>query len=74
MKVVCKENDGYKNCLTINKTYDIINEKKYGYQMINDKGYIWGCSKHCFKLLSEYRNEKINKLLEDESSMYKLYK
>ena len=68
MKVKCINNDDWKY-LIIDKIYDVIEEDDEDdeYQMINDKGYIWGCSKYRFKLLSEIRNEKIDKLLEDEN-------
>jgi hypothetical protein len=64
MKVVCIYNKGWIHHLTIGKIYDVIRINDYGlYCIINDKGNIdWFYKKH-FKSLSEYRIEKINKLL-----------
>jgi hypothetical protein len=45
MKIVCIDKLFY-SLLTVNITYDIIEEEKLGYLMINNKGY------------SEYRIEK----------------
>ena len=68
MKVVCIKNIGHEHRLTIGKTYDIITINEYGdYIIIDDEGYKWWFSKERFKPLAEYRNEKIDKLLEDES-------
>jgi hypothetical protein len=53
--------------LTINKLYDTINENTNEYYIIDDGPIKWWYDKELFKPLSEIRNEKINKLLEDES-------
>jgi hypothetical protein len=68
MKIKCITNI---NTLTIGKIYDIINyNNDGGYIIINDNGYEFWYPKEWFKPLSEIRNEKIDKLLEDESKMY----
>ena len=63
MKVKCID-IGYWVFLTIDKIYDVI---KYDYYIIDDSGNKWRYPKELFKTLSEMRNDKINKLLEDES-------
>ena len=63
MKVVCINNSDGWHYLTKGKIYDIIKEDNYNYNIINNKGYNSWYPKSCFKLLSEIRNEKINKLL-----------
>ena len=69
MKVVCISN----KCMTIEvgETYDVINEDDYRYEIINDYGVKCWREKEMFKSLSEIRNEKIDKLLENESSVYR---
>jgi hypothetical protein len=50
--------------LTINKTYDIVNDYNSDFYIIlNDVYKEWMYPKGLFKPLSEYRIEKINKLL-----------
>ena len=79
MKVVYTDKDRYRG-LTIGKTYEFIREvinanitqdsdRPILYILIiNDNGYERWYPKKCFKLaVSEMRNDKINKLLEDES-------
>ena len=70
MKVKCIDNINgtpYRT-LTISKIYDVIRENDDWYCIINDKGkedYYW---RDWFKpAVAEMRNEKINKLLEDDS-------
>jgi hypothetical protein len=78
MKVKCICNKNYEEELTINRLYDIINcmkddndeyEKSYyekirkSYLIKDDNNHIFYYPKSCFKLLSEIRNEKIDKLL-----------
>jgi hypothetical protein len=80
MKVVCINNTNYTNHLTIDKTYEVINiidnnislyliindtAYEYLYLIINDNGYEYLYPEYLFKSLSEYRIEKINKLLEE---------
>ena len=68
MKVKCIDNsNGWEWRLTIDKIYNVIEEKHYRYWIINDDGYKNWYPKDRFKSLSEIRNETINKLLEDES-------
>ena len=67
MKVKCIENDGWKDLLTIYKTYEVIDEDKYDYKIICDHDFDIWYDKIYFKPLAEMRNETINKLLEDES-------
>jgi hypothetical protein len=61
MKIKCIYNISYdtkkKYDLTISKTYDAISDTN-----INDKYYY---NTHFFKSLSKYRNEQIDKLLEE---------
>ena len=68
MKIVCINNENCEDELTIGKSYDVIFEG-YNYMIINDNGYKWWCIRSWFKSLLEIRNEKINKLLDDESKM-----
>ena len=71
MKVKCFKQDIFDK-LTIGKTYDVIKIDDDGnYYIIDDIGYELRYLKEHFKSLSEIRNEKINKLLEDENSLYK---
>ena len=64
MKVKCIRNDGWSS-LTINKTYEIIDEDIYYYLIIDDIATKHWFGKFMFKPLSEYRNDTINKLLEE---------
>ena len=63
MKVVCIKNEYDKNVLTLNKKYKVIREYDEFYVIIADDNIKWPYYKNYFKPLSEYRNEKINKLL-----------
>jgi hypothetical protein len=63
MKIKCIYNYGWGGSLTIGKIYDAIKIYDAGYVIIDDNGYKFLYSKECFKLLSEMRNEKIDKLL-----------
>jgi hypothetical protein len=64
MKVKCIDNNGWSE-LTIGKIYNIIDiDNDNDYWLINDNGYECWYSEYLFKLLSEIRNEKIDKLLE----------
>jgi hypothetical protein len=63
MKVKCIYNKGWEKWLTIGKTYDALIDNEYGYVIINDYGVRDWNPKEWFKLLSEIRIEKINKLL-----------
>jgi hypothetical protein len=62
MKVVCINNYGCLN-LTKDRIYDVIIFNDSWYLIINDDGDRLWYFKEQFKLLSEIRNEKINKLL-----------
>ena len=70
MKMKCINDDGWFN-LTSGKTYEIIDEDIYYYLIINDIGDEDWFRKSYFRSLSEYRNETIDKLLADESKMFK---
>ena len=77
MKVVCINNkgnedvftlnkiyDNHYNYITISKIYDILEETKDGFRILNDDDCDICCyPKECFKLISEIRNDKIDKLL-----------
>jgi hypothetical protein len=67
MKVNCIKNRGYGYRLNIGKTYDVIEDGKYDYIIIDidDKNDELLCPKYYFKSLAEIRIEKINKLLEE---------
>jgi hypothetical protein len=67
MKIKCIDNKDGELYLTIDKTYNVIEDNKFNYKIINDNGYNNWYYKEYFKPLSEYRNERIDKLLEDES-------
>jgi hypothetical protein len=66
MKVKCIDNKGFHN-LTICKIYNIIYDDKddFRYFIKDDINEKWGYPKRLFKPLSEIRNDKINKLLEE---------
>jgi hypothetical protein len=65
MKVRCVYNNGWKYYLTIGKIYYVIeiNRDNGNYYIIDDENDILMCPKYYFKSLSEYRIERINKLL-----------
>ena len=65
MKIKCINNNGWEY-LTVDKTYEVIEDDNW-YWIINDKGIEDWYPKELFKTLAEMRNDKINKLLEDES-------
>lgn len=74
MKVKCIDNTCYRNWLTIGKNYEVINElaglTAIYCLLIDDKGREDWYPKYYFKPLAEIikeRNDKIDKLLEDES-------
>ena len=71
MKAICVKKRDWSN-LTIGKTYNVIRvdcEDDVDYYGIIDDGYKVWYEKEYFKPLSEIRNERIDKLLENESSM-----
>jgi hypothetical protein len=71
MKVVCIDNKGISDWMTIGKIYDVIKiDSDNDYWVINDYGKENWYYEYCFKPLSEYRIEMINKLLKDESKMF----
>jgi hypothetical protein len=69
MKIVCVDNDimleTYRRgiYLTVGKTYDVIEKEDNLYHIINDINNEDWYGQFRFKLLSEYRNDKIDKLL-----------
>jgi hypothetical protein len=64
MKIVCVDNDGgWEDFLTLGKTYDVIYNNKYCYNILNDNGDDDWFNNSRFKILTEIRNDKINKLL-----------
>ena len=71
MKIKCIDNDDYWLNLTIDKIYEVIAESSSGYKIINDLGEENWYRKEWFKTISEMRNDKINRLLEDENKMYR---
>jgi hypothetical protein len=66
MKVKCiDDGDGsWAYILTVGKIYAVIREDIFTYKIINDNCYHTSCPKRLFKTLSEIRNEKIDKLLD----------
>ena len=67
MRIVCIYNyEDYYN-ITIGKSYEVIEYDMIEYRIIDDDGCLIWYPKKWFKPLSEYRNETINKLLEDEN-------
>ena len=65
MKVVCIRNNTWAGGITIGKIYDVIklSVNDGDYIIKNDRDEIWHYPKKWFKLLSEIRNETIDKLL-----------
>lgn len=63
MKVVCIDNKKLEKYLTIGKIYDVIYDSDDYYHLINDNNRLWFYYMEDFKLLSEVRNKKIDKLL-----------
>jgi hypothetical protein len=70
MTIVCINNENNEKKLTIGKSYLVIDDDVY-YYITNDLNYKWFYCKELFKTLFEIRNEKIDKLLNDESKMYR---
>jgi hypothetical protein len=70
-KIICIKNDGYEKFLTVNKIYIIFELYQSYFFLIDDTCCLRKYSKNKFRLLSEIRNEKIIKLLKDESKMLK---
>jgi hypothetical protein len=66
IKVICKDIGGIPfRVLTINKIYDAI-EDRYGYYHIkNDHGFTNSYYKSRFIVLSEWRDNQINSILDD---------
>ncbi len=66
MLYICVENmDGLvKLNLTLGKTYESVDDDNYTTNVKNDIGNICSYMKSRFILLSEFRNEKINKIIE----------
>ena len=68
MKIKCIDNECYRNYLTIGKTYDVIDEDKYGYRIIdNYNNENWYLKSYFESAVAEIRNDTINKLLADDS-------
>ena len=65
MRVKYIDNDGLKYDLTIGKSYEVFNKTEYYYEVIDDNGIRGYYPKEWFKLLSELRNEKIERLLDE---------
>ena len=69
MKLVCVTldyTDTYTDCITIGKTYDVIEDYHYRDNLINivdDFGYINLYNKKLFKEISIVREEKLKELL-----------
>lgn len=63
MKIKCIDK-GIFSYLTIGKTYEVTRKDENLYWIINDKDAEDWYFKNWFISLSEYRNDKINKLLE----------
>lgn len=66
MLYICVENmDGLvKLNLTLGKTYESVDDDNYTTNVKNDIGNTCSYMKSRFILLSEFRNEKINKIIE----------
>jgi hypothetical protein len=65
-KIICIDNGGYRY-LTIDKTYYTTEYKNDYYYIISDRDIKYDIDEwypeECFNPLSEYRNDKIDKLL-----------
>jgi hypothetical protein len=66
MKVKCINTCGYHS-LTKDIIYDVVHITRFYYHIINDNKNIMPYSYFMFKSLFEIRNDKIDKLLEDEN-------
>jgi hypothetical protein len=67
MKVKCINNKYYDDRLALDKIYEVIAETTYYYQIIDNTFQKTWWNKKWFKTMLEIRNEKINKLLEDDN-------
>ena len=65
MKIKCINNYGCEYFLTIGKTYDVIKETMMSYVIIDDRNERWYYPMEYFKPLSEIRNDKIERLLDE---------
>ena len=61
-KVLCIDNFKLGNYLTTGKWYDVIEENKTDYRIIDDRGNEFCYPKWCFKTQAEVREEKLNEL------------
>ena len=65
MKVVCIKNIGPHVDITIDKVYDVIEQRDQidTYYIRNDKGQVYGYIKTRFITLEEFRENKIKEIL-----------
>jgi len=63
-KIICIDATAFG--LTLNKVYDIVSEDDKYYEVIDDDNRSIIYYKRRFKLLSNFRNERINEILNDE--------
>lgn len=73
MKVLCIDNEYVTLSITVGKWYELADPKIYSEQYRNntiivedDKGRLTRLSRKYFKTVEELREERINKLLQDE--------
>ena len=70
IKILCISNlyemtDTTWNGIEIGKTYDAVKENKNSYFIERRIGVLYKYPKHLFILLSEYRNQQINSILNE---------
>ena len=61
-KVICIDNSGWKEELTLNKIYDIVKDGRY-YKIKDNLNITRDYYKYRFITLQEFRNNKLNKIL-----------
>ena len=69
MKIICISDSYSKGYLTIGKIYNSSKELGSNYHIIFDNGREGYVSEYFFKVLSEVREEKLNKIF-DEGNLY----
>ena len=64
IKIICVNNKWYESSLTINNIYEGESDGFF-YKIINEHGNYYYYHKHRFITLAEFREQRINKILND---------